>query len=158
MIMLFKQRQYSTPSRASSWSFAIAPDMQPPIFSSLSTSGRGCAASVVVPLFLASPCRPESSISAAEEWSAADNLLQKQLKQREPFEERAVGALLTAMGRDPNLNLKAKFCCRFAGAAIIDRPFNHLLRRRQPKASTGWPSIAAVVMLVRYRNWRRAAA
>jgi hypothetical protein len=132
--------------------------MQPQTFSFLPTSRRGCAASAVVPLFFASPYRPESSISAAEKWSAADNLLQKQLKQREPFEERAVGALLTTMGPEPKLNLKTKFCCKFAGAAIIDSPFNHLLRRRQPKASAGWPSIAAAVKVVRYQSRKRAAA
>jgi hypothetical protein len=38
--------------------------------------------SAVVSLFFPSPRRRQSSISAAQRWSAADNFLQKQQKQR----------------------------------------------------------------------------
>jgi hypothetical protein len=70
-----------------------------------------------------------------------------------------VGHFCLTLRPDSNLNLKAKFCCRFAaGAAIGDSPFNHLLRPRQPRAPTGWPSIAVAVMVVRFQSRRGAAA
>jgi len=133
--------------------------MQSWIFPFLPAIGRAIPASTVLSLFFVPSHYPESSISAVQEWSAAVNSLQKQQKQREPFEERAGEAPWTAVSSDPDLNLGARFCCRLAaGAAIGDSRYNHLLRRRKPEALTGWPLIAAAVMLVRYRNRRRAAA
>jgi len=44
----------------------------------------------VVPLLFRSPGRRRSRVSAEKERSAAENFLQKQQKQQEPFEERPV--------------------------------------------------------------------
>ena len=67
-------------------------------------------------------------------------------------------ALLPTVGHGPNFNLKARFCCRFAaGAAIDEGRLNQLLRRQQPTAPTGWPSIAVTTMVIRSRGRRRIA-
>jgi hypothetical protein len=125
------------------------------VFLNERTKGR---ASAVAPLFFVPPPQPKSSISAGEEWSAADNFLQKQQKQRRLVEE-AGKALMPTVTSDRNYNLKAKLRCKFAAdSAIGDKRFNRLLLRRQLMAPSGWLSIAAAGMLVGYRNWRRAAA
>jgi hypothetical protein len=56
--------------------------MQSRIFPFLPAVGRAIPASTVLPLFFVPSHYPESSISAAEERSAAVNFLQKQQKQR----------------------------------------------------------------------------
>jgi hypothetical protein len=155
--MLFKQHASDTVNGF--WSLAIASSMQPSIFSFLPTSGQGSPASDVVPLFFPSSHHRQSNFSAAKEWSAADNFLQKQQKQRRPQGEDAGEALMATVMPDVNYNLKAKFSCRFAAdGAVGDNGCDHLLHQGQPTAPAGWLSIAAAVMLVRHRNLRRAAA
>src|SRR5215469_17442767 len=132
--------------------------MQSQIFACFSTSGQTNRASAVAPLFFVPPPHPKSSISAGEEWSAADNFLQKQQKQRRIVEE-AGKALMPTVTSDTDHNLKARFRCKFAAdSATGDNRFNRSLLRRQVMAPSGWLSIAAASMLVGYRNWRRAAA
>jgi len=113
---------------------------------------------LLLPLFFVPPPHPKSSISAGEEWSAADNFLQKQQKQRRIVEE-AGKALMPIVTSDTDYNFKESLRCKFAAdSASGDNRFNHSLLRRQLMAASGWLSIAAVGMLVGYRNWRRAAA
>jgi hypothetical protein len=143
------------------WSLAIATTMQPETFGSLPTSGLACPASAVPQLFFPPRRRRQSSVPAAKDWSVADDLLQKQqIKGGSRSLRRLAGrALLPTVGHGPNFNLKARFCCRFAaGAAIDEGRLNQLLRRQQPTAPTGWPSIAVTAMLTGYRDRRRIAA
>jgi hypothetical protein len=111
------------------------------------------------PLFFVRSHHPESSISAVPEGYPAVNFLQKQQKQRRRFKQTANRAFRTAVELEPDYNLREISRCRFAaGAAIADNLLNHLLQRRQLVTPSGWPSIAAIAMLLRYRNWRKAAA
>jgi hypothetical protein len=154
---------YSRPSRAS-WSLAIAPSMQPQTFSFFPKNGRACT---YLPLSRCSSLHhtpgnqvfprlkdgPPLIISCKNSKNSGGD------SKRGAMEHFCLTLRCGTLRRGPNLNLKAKFCCRFvAGTAIGDSPFNRLLRQLQPRAPTGWPSIAVTVMVVRYRGRRRAAA
>jgi hypothetical protein len=113
----------------------------------------------ILPLFLVRLYHSESSISAAEEWHPAVFSCKNSKNSEPSLEEEGGEALVPAAIPASDFNPEMNFCCKFAAdAAMADNRLNHLLRRRQLVTPSGWPSIAAIVMLLRYRNWRRAAA
>jgi hypothetical protein len=65
-------------------------------------AGQNVGTEIPFPLFFGSLCPGESRIPAAEEWPFADNFLQKQQKQRNPFEKASSGKLcaLLRLGYD----------------------------------------------------------
>ena len=139
---------------------AIEPGMQPSILSSLPTNARKAARHR--PLSRCSLLHHTFRNRAFLRWRNGLPLIIscKNSKNSGSHSERGLVRhfYLTAAPHS-NFNLKEKFCCRFAaGATIGNSRYNHLLHRWQPRASTGWPSIAVAIMLFRYWSRRRAAA
>src|SRR5262249_14504335 len=121
--------------------------------------GPAVPAATILPLFFVLPRRLNAKIPAVEEWFAAVNFLQKRQKQREQSKQRANGVVRNGVRPEQNYNLKEKLRWRFAAdAPMADNRLNPLLHLWQLLAPSGWSSIAAMVMLVGYRNWRKVAA